>query len=173
MKKNNLFLLFLMALIVMSCSKDETTMSIPQEGNAIEFGTYVGRDAQTRASIIDATALQTQGFGVFAYYTNNGDYTTSSTPNFMWNTKVSTAGWTYAPIKYWPNETTDKLTFFAYAPHSTTTNSNVSDLSVNTTAGDPTLKFTVNDVAKKQSDLLYADATNLKNLTKQSITGKV
>ncbi|MDD3356559.1 MAG: hypothetical protein PHP72_06550, partial [Dysgonamonadaceae bacterium] len=91
MKKSNLFLLLLMALIVMSCSKDETTMGIPQESNAIEFGTYVGRDAQTRASVIDATALQTQGFGVFAYYTNEGNYTVgTSTPNFMYNTKVST-----------------------------------------------------------------------------------
>ncbi len=66
MKKSNLFLLLLMALIVMSCSKDETTMGIPQESNAIEFGTYVGRDAQTRASVIDATALQTLIFSCSA-----------------------------------------------------------------------------------------------------------
>ena len=41
MKKISLFLLFLMALVVMSCSKDETSMSISQE-SAIEFATYVG-----------------------------------------------------------------------------------------------------------------------------------
>jgi hypothetical protein len=54
----------------------------------------------------------------------------------MWNQKVlwngTSMGWEYAPIKYWPNETTndshtgnsatmdtrlDKLTFFAYAPY--------------------------------------------------------
>ena len=194
MKKSNLFLVLLTALIVMSCSKDETTMGIPQEGNAIEFGTYVGRDAQTRGTIIDATALQTQGFGVFAYYTDNDVYKTTSTPNFMWNTKVSTSNWTYAPIKYWPNESTDKLTFFAYAPYSlkvgenyysvydadnTSNNvaSNITALSGNGAAGDPTLKFTVNGTTKSQSDLLYADAvtdpTKLVNLTKQSITGKV
>jgi len=183
MKKSNLFLVLLTALIVMSCSKDETSMSIPQEGNAIEFGTYVGRDAQTRASVIDADALHTQGFGVFAFYsneaTNEYKYNTATPPtsnfipNFMWNTKVSTSNWTYAPIKYWPNETTDKLTFFAYAPYSDGTQNNISDFTGNTATGDPTLKFTVNDVAKNQSDLLYADATNLKNLTKQSITGKV
>ena len=34
MKKSNLFLVILMALIVMSCSKDETTMSTAQESNA-------------------------------------------------------------------------------------------------------------------------------------------
>lgn len=164
-----------MALIVMSCSKDETTMSIPQESNAITFGTYVGRDAKTRATALNLTGLQTTGFGVFAYYTNGGDYTVGSTPNFMYNTKVSTASWTYAPIKYWPNESNDKLTFFAYAPHSTAPNSNITDLSANYATGDPTLIFTVNSTATAQSDLLYADtvATGLKNQTKQAIGGKV
>ena len=73
MKKISLFLLFLMALMVMSCSKDETSMSISQE-SAIEFATYVGRDAQTRASVTDLAALQAAdvGFGVFAYYTEIG-----------------------------------------------------------------------------------------------------
>ncbi|MDD2477051.1 MAG: fimbrillin family protein [Dysgonamonadaceae bacterium] len=176
MKKSNLFLMLLTALIVMSCSKDETTMGIPQEGNAIEFGTYVGRDAQTRGTVINETNLPTLGFGVFAYYTDGGDYTVgTSTPNFMYNTKVSTASWTYAPIKYWPNETTDKLTFFAYAPYSDGTQNNISDFTTNTTPGDPTLKFTVNETAKSQSDLLYAEATtdNLINQSKQTIGGKV
>ena len=69
MKKSNLFLVLLTAIIVMSCSKDETTMSIPQESNAIEFGTYVGRDAQTRALSVETPALLATGggFGVFAY----------------------------------------------------------------------------------------------------------
>ena len=180
MKKSNLFFVLLTALIVMSCSKDETTMSIPQEGNAIEFGTYVGRDAQTRASIIDAGTLATQGFGVFAFYSNeSGNYYTNTTPpsnftpNFMWNTKVSTASWTYSPIKYWPNETTDKLTFFAYAPYSDGTQNNISNFTTNAAVGDPTLKFTVNGTTKDQSDLLYADAASLKNLGKQTIGGKV
>ena len=175
MKKINLFLVMMMALLVMSCSKDETTMSIPQESNAITFGTYLGRDAKTRGTVLDAAGLQTSGFGVFAYYTNEGSYTSgTSTPNFMYNTKVSTAAWTYAPIKYWPNEATDKLTFFAYAPYSDGTLHNISALSANTAAGDPTLTFTVNGTAKSQSDLLYADATTgLKDLTKQTITGNV
>ncbi len=177
MKKSNLYLVFLMALIVMSCSKDETTMSIPQESNAIEFGTYVGRGAQTRATVIDVNNLPTLGFGVFAYYTDGAGYSdnssSGSTPNFMYNTKVSGENWIYSPIKYWPNETTDKLTFFAYAPYSDGTQNNISSFSGNTVTGDPTLKFTVNGVVKEQTDLLYADPTNLKDLGKQSIVGKV
>ncbi|MBF6627575.1 MAG: fimbrillin family protein [Proteiniphilum sp.] len=183
MKKSNLFWVMMMALIVMSCSKDETTMSIPQESNAITFGTYVGRDAKTRATALDITGLQTTGFGVFAYYTNGGDYTVgTSTPNFMYNTKVSSASWTYAPIKYWPNEASDKLTFFAYAPYSTGSTNNISDFTANTATGDPKLTFTVDNTATAQTDLLYADANayttptvlpGLKNLGKQTIGGKV
>lgn len=75
----------------------------------------------------------TAGFGVFAYFTDNGDYdANTSTPNFMYNEQVTykaktgsaLADWTYEPVKYWPNEygdgaqsdDLDKLTFFAYAP---------------------------------------------------------
>ena len=170
MKKSNLFLVLLTALIVMSCSKDETTMSIPQESNAIEFGTYVGRDAKTRASVQDISTVATKGFGVFAYYTGKSDFSdwagvgepTSKAPNFMNNQKVTGTGdsstpavytWTYAPIKYWPNEANDKLTFFAYAPYG---NNNIAIPAVtdpvtvpDLTVGDPTLTFTVADIATK------------------------
>lgn len=177
MKKSNLFLVLLMALLVVSCSQDETTMSIPQEGNAITFGTYVGRDAQTRATSLDLDGLKASGygFGVFAYYTDGTDFdNATSTPNFMYNQPVNwTTKWEYAPVKYWPNEISDKLTFFAYAPYSNGNYHNISDFSTKTDGGDPTLKFTVYETAKGQTDLLYADAANLKNLTKQPIGGTV
>ena len=171
----------MMALIVMSCSKDETTMSIPQESNAIEFGTYVGRDAQTRTTMInDVAALQPKGFGVFAYYTNDSDYnSSSSTPNFMYNQKVegAVAGdgtaespyvytWSYTPVKYWPNEVAgneqydkDKVSFFAYAPYSaaSTTDAlnNFTFTPANDAPGDPKIAYIVNTDVKKQEDLLW------------------
>lgn len=170
--KKSLFTGFiaLAALTMTSCSNDENMVSIPQ-GNAIEFGTYVGRDAQTRAHSIEtlATLAADGGFGVYAYYTNDGDFNSdSSTPNFMKNQQVtSTNGstWTYAPVKYWPNEVTDKLSFFAYAPW----------VSAPTVAesGDPVLTFTVDTDVTKQTDLLVADASTLKNLTKQTTDGNV
>ena len=184
MKKINLFLVLMMALIVMSCSKDETTMSIPQESNAIEFGTYVGRGAQTRATMInDVAALQPKGFGVFAYYTNDSDYnSSSSTPNFMYNQKVegAVAGdgtaespyvytWSYTPVKYWPNEVAgneqydkDKVSFFAYAPYSaaSTTDAlnNFTFTPANDAQGDPKITYIVNTDVKKQEDLLWGVA---------------
>lgn len=115
--------------------------------NAIMFSTYMGSSVQTRAGVTgsydtdflkgfpkDGTAwtktnAQTQGFGVFAYYTGTQKYenqarTTGTAPtlfsnqsalaaNFMFNQRVwwnndatndYVTKWTYSPIKYWPNE---------------------------------------------------------------------
>lgn len=171
--KKSLFtgLIALAALTMTSCSNDENMVSIPQD-NAIEFGTYVGRDAQTRAHSVETLAKLAEdgGFGVYAYYTDNGDFDPAySTPNFMKNQKVTSAdnglNWTYAPVKYWPNEVTDKLSFFAYAPW-------VSAPTV-AASGDPVLTFTVPDDVTAHTDLLVADASALKNLTKQTTTGNV
>ena len=165
MKKNNLFLLFLMALIVMSCSKDETTMGIPQESNAIEFGTYVGRDAQTRAGVNNLTKLQGTGFGVWGYYTNGNNWATTNTPNFMWNQKVTYTdpSWVYTPVKYWPTTQGDKLTFFAYAPYESAPTHGANNgivLSTNTDPGTPTITFTIKNDAANMVDLVTANAMN-------------
>ena len=181
MKKSNLFFVLLTAIIVMSCSKDETTMSIPQESNAIEFGTYVGRDAQTRAPVLDDAALKgtkdyyKDGFGVFAHYTGTTAYATpTTTPNFMYNQQVKFADskWGYTPVKYWPNNTGDLVSFFAYAPYG---NTNI--VVANAAVGDPALTFTVNGTVKDQADLVWGvnetGGLPFLNQTKQSITGDI
>ena len=181
-----------------SCSQDEVVTQSPQVNKAIEFGTYVGRDAVSRGSVItqsgstanatDGTiatdALTKKGFGVFAYYTDNKDFVPAdiaadgNTPakeaspcNFMYNQSVNDlngTGWTYDPLKYWPNEGTDKLSFFAYAPYDAGTSSN---FTFNTNPGLPTLNFTVNETVKEQQDLLWA-APHL-NLTKDATNADI
>lgn len=172
MKKKSLWAIIALAgLTISSCTNDEVIPNTSAD-NAIEFGTYVGRDAQTRGSVLDnttATGLPKQGFGVFAYYTNDDDFSATSPLNYMNNTKVTSTDatdWTYSPVKYWPNEASDKLSFFAYAPYDR-------NYAPNASAGDPVLSFTVADDVTDQIDLVVADATNLKNLTKQSVNGKV
>ena len=84
--------------LMASCAKDAVNSDLGQ--NAIEFGTYLGRDAQTKGAITkDITK-----FGVHAYYTNGKDFNaTNSTPNFMYNQVVEGSeggSWTYSPVKY-------------------------------------------------------------------------
>ena len=172
MKKINLILIALVALIVMSCSKDETSMSIPQESNAIEFGTYVGRDAQTRAhSIENTTKLAADGgFGVFAYYKVSGTWANTDVPNFMFNQQVTGnvdgTTWTYTPVKYWPNNDGEKISFFAYAPYGATG----VDIAAKAGFKNPQLTYTLQDFAN-QKDLLYA--APVKDHAKQNVGNKV
>ena len=163
------------AIMMVGCSSDQVVSEMPKD-NAINFGMYFGRDAQSRAAIMDLDDLKAQSFGVFAYYTDNGDYQETSTPNFMFNQNVKwngTDAWTYSPLKYWPNETTDKLSFFAYAPHIEQSNENIAlaaGFDKNST-GAPSITYKLNADQSKHVDLLWAEP--VKNKTKQTTTEKV
>ena len=171
MKKKNLFgwLAMTVMLVGTGCSTDEVVNDFSQD-NAIQFGTYVGRNAVSRATEITTATLGTQGFGVFASYTKGEGFdATKHGSNFMYNQKVENTSnwdatnkkfasdWEYTPIKYWPNNVNDKVSFFAYAPHSTTKNSNVTVNDATGAAGYPSVTFTVvSNEIKNQSDLLWA-----------------
>ena len=155
--KKYFYLAAVSAMMLTACSSDKdvleptptpSTPTVVAQQQAVAFDTYLaGTTASTRAGdpegVMTTDKLKTanKGFGVFAYYADGGaDYASSLTPNFMYNEQVSWAnpngGWTYSPLKYWPNETTndsqdptatatsakplDKLSFFAYAPYVST-----------------------------------------------------
>lgn len=156
-----------------SCSSEDVT-SEPNNQAADEvpvaFSSYLGQSTRTRADITDSE-LKTNGFGVFAYYTNTNQYETnrnSATPNFMYNTQVSDAngtGWSYSPVRYWPNENIDEngnvtpqyVSFFAYAPYqSAASATGITSLPTNSTVGDPIVGYT----SEGAVDLLWGTAGN-------------
>lgn len=166
MKSKFYFGFLAMAAIAATGCSSELENAAELKGNAIEFGTYVGRDANSRATVLNEAGLQASGFGVFAYYTAQTDYADGAPANFMNNQKVEfTTDWTYSPLKYWPNNPGDKVTFFAYAPY------NVAGAVLTPNAG--TITFTVADAVADQKDLTVSGASETKNLTKQAFTGKV
>lgn len=138
-------------LMMVSCTSEDTTASSSSGASAataVTFKPYIG-SGETRATYpadaggngivgaIDNDRLKTTSFGVFAQYTENtawGSYTKTTPFNFMWNQKVTwdalNSFWTYAPVKYWPNDNQPAdlsgatgsqehsyLNFFAYAPY--------------------------------------------------------
>jgi len=132
---------------------------------AVAFSASV--PAFSTRSIVNSTSdLQTQGFGVFAYYTGSTPWATAAataTPNFMYNQQVSGSTWTYSPVKYWPNDNQPAddqtpaaqgsqehsyLSFFAYTPY----NGTGLTLSGSSATGAPTITYTW----AKTNDLLYA-----------------
>ena len=196
----SLALLALMASC--SSSNDDLNGGATQENNIpVTFSSYLGKTATSRAGAAgtittdganSTTSLQTEGFGLFATYTDNAEYTAATGPNFMYNTKVSTKDWTYYPLRYWPNETStknadgkgatsegvDRLSFFAYAPYveATATTGAVTEntvgitaLTANNATTDPKVTYVVADDPSKSVDLLWgvvpAGTTKWSNVT--------
>ena len=220
MKSNYLWMVALAAALT-GCAKDSdladnsVNPASPAKNNTetvakqpVLFGAYVNR-ATTRAGAegvlttngTDAgqVSLQREGFGVLAYYTDDDLYSPIYQPNFMYNTQVTydaaAKAWTYAPMRYWPNEFgadassegVDRLSFFAYAPHVQVTPSTgivtgdntygIVGLSRNAATGDPLVKYYSSLDPSKQVDFCWGvDKTTGKpiiDLTKQAVSEKV
>ena len=179
--KKYLILFAAAVLSLAACNKQEApTAPAANAPAAIAFDGYLNRGVATRsgaAGLMDATLLQTQGFGVFGYYTDFNAYDDQATPNFMYNQKVTYSGgnWEYAPVKYWPNEygdkavsdDIDKVSFFAYAPYVDVTPSTgkvedatygITGMNRNSASGDPILKYIGSFDPTKSVDLCWGVA---------------
>ena len=186
---------------MVSCSSEadfdntNTTESNKQESveTPINFGSYLaqsksnlsrGGETTPASSVMTDTELQDKGFGVVAFYTGKDEYTSGKTnmePNFMYNTQVHTAQWTYSPIAYWPNSGQNQgstsigdaqqyVSFFAYAPYKAVNvqgdnsgkatdnaTTGVTALSSNAVTGDPTVSYTLGATGA-DADLLWGTA---------------
>lgn len=104
-------------------------------------------------------------FGVFAFYQagtpgNPGGWSNARTPNFMFNQEVLFDGtdYTYTPVRYWPSNVENTLSFWAYSPYDphvdllqrgSKTNAYTSN-----TANTPDIRFTVSN---GHTDFLYSN----------------
>lgn len=193
--KKFLFIAATAAAVLSACAQTEETHKVNAQGDAVGFGVYVpqtkaGAAGQTTTASIQRSEANGGGFGVFAYYTNDGDYSASAKPNFMYNQGVfyNASKWEYTPIKYWPNEYgtgahstgTDKVSFFGYAPYVATASGTYGITAfapANNAAGDPTVTYVIDPTPSEVVDLCWAvkSDTGLPwiNQTKQSTSGTV
>ena len=144
--RNILPFVILVALMFTSCEKEANieTVNVP-----INFSNHVS----TLSRAADITTGNLTSIGVFAYFTH-GNFNEASLPNFMYNQLVEkkSGTWQYSPVKYWPNNNSDKISFFAYAPY----NASGVTLSTEDKAGRPALNYTVPSTEAEQTDLLAA-----------------
>lgn len=162
-----------------ACSSDEPNIAQPQVAQQVPIGfsNYVGR--ATRGSVNDISTISgasNPGFGVFAMYTNNSkQYVSGSSqttevgsfaPDFMANVQVKGSGnstsnntWSYQPLRYWPGQAGQYISFLAYAPwadKTTLVNSSGEE------SGDRTfIKHTVAAEPANQTDILHNTANAL------------
>lgn len=152
------------ALTITGCSNDEINAPQQSQGNnAIEFSTYLGRNAQgSRGTETNDASIKNSGFGVLAYYTEQADFANTNKPNFMWNQKVTHNGTNleYTPVKYWPTKVKDKVSFFAYAPYVEGGDANGIVLSGNSATGAPTATITLPDDPSQTIDFVAAVQMN-------------
>ena len=172
----------LAALLLAGCAQNEITDVSPDAAPPVGFKVFT--DAQTRGLITNGNAtsanvamgIQTTGFGVFAYYTGQSAWnnTGSFTPNFMYNQMVEyKSGWTYTPVKYWPNTEGDKISFFAYAPYSTgSTNGIAFTTTTKNSTGAPKLNFTLQTTPQNMIDLVATNAGQSGNEKTIDVTKK-
>lgn len=166
--KQNYFMGFIAcaALTMTGCSNDEINDPQQSQGNnAIEFSTYLGRNAQgSRGTETNDASIQTSGFGVLAYYTGQADFADTNKPNFMWNQQITydktNKNWEYTPVKYWSTKVKDKVSFFAYAPYVKNGKNNVIELSGNSVAGAPTATITLPNDPSQTIDFVAAVQMN-------------
>ena len=125
MKKYFYFAIAAVAALA-SCSSDDATTEqgvAPMANEGINFGVYT--PAVTRSKIETNASVQANGFGVLAFSQMQEPISSFSKanymPNFMYNQQVkydvTQNAWTYAPIKYWPNNDGALVSFYAYAPY--------------------------------------------------------
>ncbi|MEG1635185.1 MAG: fimbrillin family protein [Rikenellaceae bacterium] len=157
-RKNYISVFIILACVAStSCTKDDTGGSEPQAQRQISFAptTLSSDDAvESRGVPIDNSTLP--NFGVLASH-NATAWTSASTPNYIYNSKVMRVGatnvWVCDPLQYWPPS--GKLSFFAYSPYYAT-GSSVVQLSGSATGGIPTLTYQTPEAVAEQPDLLFA-----------------
>ena len=159
-----------------ACSKQPQTPEEPDwealtGDKPIHFSVSIAGEEATKTTSLSAIY---NNFRVFAFYQpgviggSAGEWAPLTwTSNFMYDQAVTynDDAWTYSPVKYWPNNAENTITFWAYSPYYGDTSilklreTNSSDDYGNTIPGIPDIQFTtdgskdllVSEIAKNQS----------------------
>ena len=172
------YVLTIIGLIcLMACSSEETTRTAETAGSELRpvafKEAYTVQPTRSSAKFTATAGIPVgQSMGVYAYLhnTETRNYSADS-PNFMWNQKATrqedTEPFTYEPLKYWPNDETNKLSFIAYFPYCNGAENDGTDEDIESTGvepqltnsgtGLPTFNFTVQDDIDDQVDFLVSD----------------
>ena len=148
--KKVIFISALAIAAAASCTKSDIVDTKFNE--AISFEGYIGRAAQTKATVIDNDNIDDETIGLYGFYTGEVKWDDESTPNLWANDQLYNpgTGWKTDDKKYWTNAS-DYYSFLAYAPYATETNGLEA-----TEGANPKVTYTVPVVLDSQSDLLYA-----------------
>ena len=164
--RRNILLLMVALSVLLSaaCTKiagpgDEGWTEL-QSGRQVRFSSSLA----TTATKATSTLPDNTTFGVFAFYQEGtpgsaGTWNNNRTPNFMFNQAVEFRlpdVYTYTPLRYWPSNEYNTLSFWAYCPYSATPDLLTFDSTnayTSTSKRIPDLRFT----SDGHTDLMVSD----------------
>ena len=154
--KKSLFAILAVAACFASCSEVIESTALD---NPISFDNYVGKDATTRATVVQG--VESVNVNAFLRPKTAPTGKENFLSNFMVNQAVNKVAdgdgfkWDYQPSKFWPaaDQVVDFVAWVPVASYTVgeTTKNNIS-------VENATLTFTVPEEVKNQSDLLVAEA---------------
>ena len=132
--KLKLYILSLIALMVVSCSKDP---AVTDNGAQVNFNTFVENNTK-----VEEYFLEGEKMGLFAYNLP------SQTPDFMYNVPLEHLGykvWSTGKPYYWSQNPNNWKRFYAYYPYVEGGSNSSITLSPASYEGAPYINFTLND----------------------------
>ena len=160
--KKVIFISALAIAAAVSCTKSDIVDT--KFDDAIGFNAYIGRDAMTKATVVNKDNIGTAG--LYGFYTGGAVWTDESTANLWANEALNCTAGTVTNKKYWTNAE-DQYSFMAFAPQTSTFLSNIPE---GTTVKNPKVTYTVPNVIKSQIDLTYANAFDVTKAEVDAIT---
>ena len=153
-RRYNIFISILAIAAAVSCTKSDIVGSM-STSSEIGFETYLGRDAQTKATVVTTELLKKnkgQGIGIYGFYTGADSWTETTAANILINDNLYyDEGWKYDDTAFWTNNK-DKYSFLAYAPYGN------SAVTAKQEAGKaPQVDYNVPDALGSQVDLVYSN----------------
>lgn len=156
-----LYTLLFVSGLLSSCGEAEIDNGIspfPEGVVPIGFASSVALPVQTRGALTEISEMY-----IYASYTGTADWKSASHAfNYMYSqyaNKPIGGTWTYSPLRYWPGNAEDKISFFAYAPVGAEDSLAVSAIN----ATNPTFTYKVLRKESEQLDLLVASKLNCTN----------
>ncbi|MFI3314569.1 MAG: fimbrillin family protein [Rikenellaceae bacterium] len=116
-------------LLLVGCKKDNSSLEdsslFDSSSTSISFANSAD-NWSTKGSVYGADNIG--DMMVYAYYTSTSYWANaSSVESFMYNQKVARDydafnnsyldTWSYSPLKYWPNNDSEKITFYSFSPY--------------------------------------------------------
>jgi hypothetical protein len=178
--------LTVVALLAVSCAKMETPgddgWTVIAGTEHVSFSSNItapatkGPDSGILPPATKAALPSGTTFGVFAFYQPGtvggtiGTWNSNRKPDFMFNQEVLFDGtdYSYSPLRYWPSNYENTLSFWAYSPYNASPGLLVRNTANNYTSSSqniPDVRFTVTD---GKTDFLYSNIVTNQNYASNS-----